>query len=269
MAVEFHKMHGCGNDFVLLDLRSQSFDVDAAIARRLADRHSGVGCDQLLVLRPPGCSGLLTNFEVWNADGSRAEQCGNGVRCIARYLYLRGEASDSFHMGGPAATVSGWLEGDGQVRVDMGRPEFNPERIPIRLQPQDGWYRLETAWGEVRLGAVSLGNPHATIVVDDLASPELEELGHAAFPNGCNAGFARIIDRGTVRLRVFERGSGETHSCGSGACAAAAILRRGGLIEAEVEILQEGGKLKIEWPGDDERIMMTGPAVHVFQGTLE
>jgi diaminopimelate epimerase len=274
MAIVFHKMHGSGNDFVLLDLRAQAFEITPATARRLAERHTGIGCDQLLVLRPPGGHGLLADFEVWNADGSRAKHCGNGVRCIGLFLAMQGETQDEFRLGGPVASITGWVRQDGQVRVDMGQPEFRPERIPIGIEPHDGGYLLETEKGTVNVGAVSLGNPHAVVVVEDDPHAALNELGpwvsgHPVFPDGCNAGFAQVIDRNTVKLHVFERGSGQTRSCGTGACAAAVVLRRAGLIDAQVEILQEGGKLIIEWPGDHARIMMTGPAVHVFQGTLE
>jgi diaminopimelate epimerase len=273
MAVVFHKMHGCGNDFVLLDLRAQVFEISPATARRLAERHTGIGCDQLLVLRPSVGHGNLADFEVWNADGSRAEQCGNGVRCIGLYLAMQNEVTGHFRVGGPVAPVSGWVEQDNQVRVDMGQPEFRPEQISIGIEPHGGWYLLETEKGTVSVGAVSLGNPHAVVVAQD-PQAALSELGpwvssHPAFPGGCNAGFAQVMDRNTVMLHVFERGSGPTRSCGTGACAAAVVLRRAGLIDAQVEILQEGGKLRIEWPGDHARIMMTGPAVHVFQGTLE
>lgn len=274
MAVLFHKMHGTGNDFVLLDLRHQAFTLDAGIARQLADRHTGIGCDQLLVLRQPTSDGLAASFEVWNADGSRAEQCGNGVRCIGLYLAMQGEAAGSIQLGGPAAIISLALQDDGQVRVDMGCPEFDPASIPVGLAPQNGWYRLETGRGTVEVGAVSMGNPHATVLLEDNSPEQVRAWGplvstHPAFPRGCNAGFARVIDRSTVDVRIYERGSGETLSCGSGACATAAILQRAGLVDRRVEIRQEGGKLMIEWAGADTPIMMTGPAKYVFQGNLE
>lgn len=272
MALVFHKMHGTGNDFVLLDLRHQRFDLDPPGARALADRHTGIGCDQVLVLRAAPEPGVLAAFEVWNADGSQAEHCGNGVRCIGHYLSRCGEG-ETFRLRGPASSVDLSIETDGQVRAVMGRPEFDPALIPVTLEPRDGWYLLDTPLGRIRVGAVSLGNPHACIATDDLSPGQVRALGsmvaeHPAFPRGCNAGFARIIDRHHVELRVFERGAGPTLACGSGACAAVAVFRKAGLLGREVEILQEGGTLRVEWPRSDEPIVMTGPAVHVFEGTL-
>ena len=274
MAVVFHKMHGTGNDFVLLDLRHQAFDVDSHGVRRLADRHTGIGCDQVLVLRTPADDTALADFEVWNADGSTAEQCGNGVRCIGLYLDRRGEVrKNSFRLGGPAGMIGLTILGRGMVRVDMGQPDFGLDGIALNPPAKDGWHELETDLGCVRAGLVSMGNPHAVIPVDDVEDDRLLELGplisaYAAFPEGCNAGFARVRDRKTVQLRVFERGSGMTLSCGSGACAAAAVLIRAGLTEPVVEIVQEGGTLNVEWQGHRARLMMTGPASHVFQGTM-
>jgi diaminopimelate epimerase len=275
MPVVFHKMHGAGNDFVVLDLREQTLELDPGVARAMADRGTGIGCDQLLVVRPPRSPKALADFEVWNADGSRAEQCGNGVRCIGLYLARRGETPrGSFIVNGPLEPIEIAMGRDGEVRVDMGIPDFDPARIPLDLEPTGHWYRLETDLGPVRAGAVSMGNPHALVLVDDVHTDRVARLGpllssHPAFPRGCNAGFARIIDPDTVQLRVFERGAGETRACGSGACAAAAILRRERLVNCAVEVLQEGGTLKIEWTGDHDRLVMTGPAVYIFEGTLE
>lgn len=274
MALTFHKMHGLGNDFVLLDLRSQDFAPDAAWVRGVADRHTGVGCDQLLVLDAPPGPGAVAAFSVWNADGSRAEQCGNGVRCIGRYLERRGEAPDGpFRLAGPAGEVRIELLDGGLVRVDMGVPVFDPERIPAPAPGPDGWLRLEWRGTPVIAGAVSMGNPHAVVPVPDVATPEVEGIGSwlstaGPFPQGCNAGFAEVVDRGQLRLRVFERGAGETRACGSGACAAVAVLRRAERVGGAVKVVQDGGTLTIEWPGGDARLMMTGPAVHVFEGTL-
>ena len=190
MPVTFHKMHGLGNDFVLLDLRQQDFNLDADTARRLAERHTGIGCDQVLVLRRPAAGGQLASFEIWNADGSRAEQCGNGVRCMGLYLQMCGEApAGPFALGGPAGEVQvECLPGD-MVQVDMGRPEFEPAAIPLELEPADGWYTLDTAQGQLRIAAASMGNPHALQVVDDLESADVAGIGsavskHPAFPQG-------------------------------------------------------------------------------------
>lgn len=274
MAVTFQKMHGAGNDFVLLDLRQQAFTVDAGAAQRIAERHTGVGCDQLLVLRRPADPACVADFEVWNADGSQAEQCGNGVRCIGLYLERNGETpAGPFRIGGPRAQISLRCLGEGQVRVDMGQPEFEPSRIPVSGEAVDGWYPLEIDGESLRVGAVSMGNPHALVRVGDIDAAPVARLGplisrHPRFPKGCNAGFAQILDRGSIRLRVFERGAGETLACGSGACAAMAILHRAGLVGDKVQVFQEGGTLTIEWAGGHAALAMTGPASHVFEGVL-
>jgi diaminopimelate epimerase len=274
VALTFQKMHGAGNDFVLLDLRGQTFAIDADGARHLANRHTGIGCDQVLVLRPPADPACLADFEVWNADGSRAEQCGNGVRCIARYLAARGEApAGPFWLGGPRARISLSCLPDGQVRVDMGRPDFEPKHIPLTAEAADGWYELKLDGETLRVGAASMGNPHALLQVADIRAAPVARLGplisrHPSFPEGCNAGFAEIVDRDRLLLRVFERGAGETLACGSGACAAMAILRRAGLVDAKVQVFQEGGTLTIEWAGGHAPLAMTGPAVSVFEGVL-
>jgi diaminopimelate epimerase len=274
MPVTFHKMHGLGNDFVLLDLRAQDFHVDARTATRLAERHTGVGCDQVLVLNHPASNGQLASFEVWNADGSRAEQCGNGVRCMGLYLRQRGEApAGPFKLGGPAGEVTVECLDDGMVQVDMGRPALEPAAIPLDLEPIDGWYALDTARGRLRIGAASMGNPHALLVVDDVEATDVAGLGamistHPAFPRGCNAGFAQLLGRERIRLRVFERGSGETRACGSGACAAVAILRQAGMVENAVQVTQSGGNLVISWPGGKKKVIMKGAATHVFKGKL-
>lgn len=274
MAVTFHKMHGLGNDFVLLDLRRQSFQIDANIAQQLAARHTGIGCDQVLVLRKPENERQAATFEIWNADGSRAQQCGNGVRCIGLYLQMSSKTpTRQLYLGSPAGEVKiECLEG-GQMRVAMGKPEFNAADIPVNLKAENGWYTLETGSKSYRLGAVSMGNPHALMLVDNLENTDVTQLGltisrHSVFPEGCNAGFAQVIDRGNIRLRVYERGAAETLACGSGACAAMAILRRAGLVEKTVNVTQAGGFLIIGWTGGDDPVIMTGLATHVFEGIL-
>ncbi len=273
--MRFHKMHGAGNDFVLLDLRDQAFRVDRHSAVALADRRTGIGCDQLLVLRTPANPGCIVEFEVWNADGSRAEQCGNGVRCIGLYLDMQGEAPTGvFDIRGPVATIQvECLPGD-HVRVNMGKPEFDPAAIPVTAARVDGHYELEAEGRSYRVGAVSMGNPHAMLLVDDVSAVAVEETGraisgHPAFPNGCNVGFAQVMDAETLVLRVFERGAGETRACGSGACAAVAILRKNDTVGHKVLVNQAGGDLIIEWPGKNATLTMTGPACHVFEGILK
>jgi diaminopimelate epimerase len=274
MAVSFHKMHGLGNDFILLDLRQQEFIINQNVAKQLANRHTGIGCDQILILRKPVDDRQLASFEIWNADGSRAEQCGNGVRCLGLHLFQRSEApAGQFILGGPAGIVKIECLDDGQVRVDMGQPAFEANKVPILLESIDGWYPLEIDQKHYRLGAASMGNPHALMVVDDIDTTDVTGLGaaisqHSAFPQGCNAGFAEIVNRGLIRLRVFERGAAETAACGSGACAAMSILRKADMVEQTVNVTQAGGNLIITWTGGEKPVIMTGPATHVFKGTL-
>ena len=274
MAVTFHKMHGLGNDIIVLDLRHQDFTINEKVAIQLANRHTGIGCDQIMVLRPPLNDSQLASFEIWNADGRRAEQCGNGVRCLGRYLNDRQETPvGGFSLGGPAGIVKIECLDNGLVQVDMGKPEFAAQRVPVLLQAVDGWYPLEIDQQHYSLGAVSMGNPHALMVVDDIDTTDVARLGvavstHPAFPQGCNAGFAQIVDRDNIRLRVYERGAAETLACGSGACAAMSILHRAGLVNQTLNVTQAGGTLILIWKGGEDPLIMTGSATHVFKGTL-
>ncbi len=272
----FHKMHGLGNDFVVLDLRQQDVPLDDKLARNLSNRHTGVGCDQIMVLRQPSDKRHLAAFEIWNADGTRAEQCGNGVRCLGRYLQMNGDTpAGPFELEGPAGVIKMECLANGMVRVDMGAPVFASQRVPILLKPVNGWYQLEIDRQHYTLGAVSMGNPHALMVVEDIETADVAGLGpvigrHPVFPQGCNAGFAEIVDRGHIRLRVFERGgAGETSACGSGSCAAMSILRRADLVDETVNVTQRGGGLIITWTGGIDSVIMTGPATHVYKGKFE
>ena len=252
-------MHGAGNDFVLIDARGREYEVGPANAARIADRRLGIGCDQILVLRDTDRPGCLLRYEIWNSDGSSAGQCGNGARC--------------FEVESPTGVVSMRRCDDGEYELGMGVPEFSPDRIPVTLEPADGMFSLESERGSLAFGAASMGNPHALVVVSDISDPGIAETGawlstHAAFPEGVNAGFAEVVDTGTIRLRVVERGAGETLACGSGACAAVAILRRRGLLGNRVEVFLPGGRLVIKWPGNNETLYMKGPAKHVFRGTM-
>lgn len=273
--LSFHKMHGAGNDFVLLDLRQQNLAIDAARASRLADRRLGIGCDQLLILRPPQHSGSKLRYEIRNADGSPAGQCGNGARCIALYLAMNGEAdAETLILESPSGVVRIDRCADGEFEVDMGEPSFEPALVPVSLLPQHGSYQLDSPWGPLSFGAASMGNPHALVEIDDIEQAALGTVGaflsrHEVFTEGCNAGFVQVIDRGNIRLRVFERGAGETAACGSGACAAVAILRRGGRVNDVVNVFLPGGHLVIKWPGTGARLSMKGPASHVFSGTVD
>ncbi len=274
MTVTFHKMHGLGNDFILLDLRQQAFQIDSMVAKQLANRRTGIGCDQILVLRKPSRELHLATFEIWNSDGSSAEQCGNGVRCLGLYLHRESETPDGqFLLSGPAGVVKIECLSGNQVRVDMGQPVFEAHRIPIMLQATDNWYPLPLDGQLCHVGAVSMGNPHALMVVDDINATDVAGLGaaisrHSAFPQGCNAGFAEIVDRRNIRLKVYERGAAETRACGSGACAAVSILRRAGLLEQTVNVTQTGGSLIIKWTGGQRPVIMTGLATYVFKGKL-
>lgn len=274
MPVKFHKMHGLGNDFILLDLRQQDFLIDEAIARQLANRHTGIGCDQILILRQPQNKQYLAEFEIWNSDGSRCEQCGNGVRCLGHYLDIRGETpAGQFTLSGPAGTVKIECLDNDMIRVEMGAPVFDQKRVPVLLEPVNGWYPLEIDGENYNLGAVSMGNPHALMVVDSVKTTDIAGLGAAinrnpAFPQGCNVGFAEVLDRRNILLRVFERGAAETNACGSGACAAMAILRRADMVDQTVNVTQSGGDLTITWTGGKDSVIMAGPATYVFEGNI-
>ena len=268
-------MHGAGNDFVLLDLRAGG-DVPAPDhIRALAHRHTGIGFDQLLSLHADARNGALARFEVHNSDGSSAGQCGNGVRCIGLYLATQGDApAGAFTLDGPSGPVELEVLAGGLVRVNMGAPRFEPGQVPTTLEPgQDGEYRLELDGSEVRFHAVSMGNPHVVIHVQDAGSAPVHTLApalqaHAGFPDGCNVGFAEVIGRGEIRLRVYERGAGETLACGSGACAAVAALGRAGALDGRVDVHLPGGRLMIEWKGEETPAWMTGPATYVFTGEV-
>ncbi len=273
----FHKMHGAGNDFVLLDLRgpegTPGKDIDAATARFLSDRRLGVGCDQILLVISPTRPDSLAGYAVRNADGQPAGQCGNGARCIAHYLAMSGETgNEPFTLDSPAGPVRVVQCDDGEFEIGMGEPAFGPGEVPVRLPLQDGGYAIDSPWGELRFRGASMGNPHALLVVDDAAAAPVETVGpwlgrHEVFPEGCNVGFAQIRSRSDIVLRVFERGAGETPACGSGACAAVAMLRREGLVDDRVDVFLPGGHLVIQWPASGT-VRMKGPAVHVFRGTL-
>jgi diaminopimelate epimerase len=267
-------MHGAGNDFVLIDARAPGRAFDPGQAAVIADRHRGVGCDQILVLRPPALEDCLLRYEIWNADGSPAGQCGNGARCVGLFLALAGETGEEpFRLESPSGPVTLQRCADGEYRVGMGVPEFSPEKVPHRLAESDNNFRIESPWGALEVGAVSMGNPHALLRVDDIEHPDIPEMGawistHQDFPEGCNAGFAQVLAPDRIRLRVVERGAGETLACGSGACAAVAILQTDGAVSERVRVDLPGGRLVIEWPGTGRPMTMKGPAEHVFRGTM-
>lgn len=275
-ALRFSKMHGAGNDFVVLDLRDGTPPPDAALAARLGDRHMGVGCDQILTIEPPRSAGAVAAYRIWNGDGSASGQCGNGARCVAAWLVRDGAARGTrFVIDSPFAAHEVEALGAGHYAIDMGVPVLYPARIPLAgfATPQVE-YRLDVAGEPVMFGALSMGNPHAVIEVDDVAAAPVAALGAAlqhssAFPQSVNVGFAQVLAPGRIALRVYERGVGETLACGSGACAAVVALVRRGRVGRDVAVQLPGGELRIAWPADDAPVRMAGPAAFVFEGTLD
>jgi len=268
-------MHGAGNDFVLLDLRDGRESPSPEQCRILANRHLGVGCDQILTIEPPRTQQSLAAYGVFNADGSPSGQCGNGARCVAAWLVRTGIAAGRFVIDSPTGTHVVDDMGDGWFQVSMGRPIFTPERIPLVgfpvVQPS---YPLALPNGRILdTGALSMGNPHAVIEVPAITSAPVETWGQALqqspyFPESVNVGFSEILNPHHIRLRVYERGVGETLACGSGACAAVVALIRQGRIEREVDVQMPGGTVQIAWPTDSSEVIMRGPAVFVFEGEL-
>jgi len=270
--MQFTKMHGAGNDFVVLDLRGARPVPDPATCRALADRNTGVGCDQILTIED-AAPGAVARYGIYNADGSASQQCGNGARCVAAWLVRDGAAgAGEFDLDSPAGRHRVTPLANGAFRIEMGRPEFVAARIPLRAEPgADGAYEVALADGTCRFGAVSMGNPHAVIEVADVARADLATAPtlqtHPVFPESVNVGFVQVVDPTHVRLRVYERGVGETLACGSGACAAAAVLMRRGRIARSVDVALPGGTLHIDWPDDTAPLSMAGPAAFVFEGT--
>ncbi len=273
MALAFSKMHGLGNDFVVVDARTQPFDADPARIRAMADRQRGIGFDQLLTIEPTRDPSCAYAYGIWNTDGSSARQCGNGVRCVAAWLRRAAAlGADHVRLQSPAGAVIVRLLDDGRIAVDMGEPVFAPARIPFAAEAEADAYTLQVGARTLTIGTVSLGNPHAVVEVDDPDDPALVTLGpllseHPRFAQGCNAGFVAVSARDRVRLRVHERGAGWTLACGTGACAAVAVLRRRGRIDTEVAVELPGGTLAIAWPGAGATLWMTGPAAFAYEGT--
>jgi diaminopimelate epimerase len=272
-SLRFSKMHGAGNDFVVLDLRDGAPPPDAALCRALGDRHTGVGCDQILTIEAPRSAGAVAAYGIWNADGSAARQCGNGARCVAAWLVRDGSAPASgFQVDSPTGLHAVDALEDGRYRIAMGVPGFAPSAIPLLgFDAAQDRYTLVVDGVALDVGAASMGNPHALLVVEQVDAAPVAALGaalqrHPAFPDSVNVGFAQIEGRDRIRLRVYERGVGETLACGSGACAAAAILMRRGVVDRRVVVVLPGGELTIEWPRDDAPVTMAGPAAFVFEG---
>ena len=271
--LEFTKMHGAGNDFVVLDGLAGEIPPLERLAARIADRHRGVGCDQILVIRPSDVADF--RMDIYDADGSRVEMCGNGIRAVLKYLRDRGHTTaEEISVETLGGVVRPRWMGDDSVRVDMGRPVLAPEKIPTRLGAGEGPVldaALEVAGQTLPVSCVSMGNPHAVLYVDDPEAAPVTTLGpeietHPAFPNRTNVEFVAVESRGRIRQRTWERGTGETLACGSGACAVAVASILRGVADREVEIALRGGTLRIEWPADDAHVFMTGPAAEVFTG---
>ena len=273
----FTKMHGCGNDFIVLDGISHELPPLEPLAARLADRNFGIGADQLLVVRPAGTAAADFRMEIFNADGSQVEMCANGIRCCYKFLRDRGH-TDADEIG--VETLSGVVRprwaGQDRVSVDMGRPILEPAKIPTRLGSGEGPVLdapLTVAGEILMVSSVSMGNPHAVINVDDPERAELARLGplveqHPAFPNRVNVAFVTAVSRSRIRQRTWERGTGETLACGSGACAVAVVSILRGVVDRSVTIELRGGELAIEWPSDDAHVRMTGPATEVYTGNF-
>jgi diaminopimelate epimerase len=274
MRIEFTKMHGLGNDFIVFDAPAGT-PPTAEQFRRLAARNTGIGFDQALMLEPPRRAGTSVYYRIFNADGKEVEQCGNGARCIAALLHRRGRAGvGDISMDSPGGLIRARIQGDELVSVDMGIPSFAPASLPFDASSEAHVYPLEVAGSEVEIGAVSVGNPHAVLTVASVDSAPIDRLGpaienHRRFPKRVNVGFMQIVDRGRIRLRVYERGTGETLACGTGACAAVAVGRRHGRLDPEVHVQVRGGELRVNWGGPGEHIWLTGPAEVSFEGRVE
>ncbi len=275
MMFSFIKMQGLGNDFVVFDAINQKINLTTQQIQFIADRHFGIGCDQVLLVEPPRSLDTDFYYRIFNADGSEVEQCGNGARCFANFVNITGLSDkEILHVG----TLSGSLhlrhEDNGHVKVNMGMPQLEPALIPFEAESQLKHYSIEVDDQRFKIAAISIGNPHAVIQVKSVADAPVERIGsslekHPRFPRRVNVGFMAVKDRGHIDLRVFERGAGETLACGSGACAAVVAGRMNGLLNEQVEVNLPGGTLMVSWAGDDAPVWMSGPAVQVFEGKIK
>jgi diaminopimelate epimerase len=282
MRIEFLKMQGLGNDFLVFDAPAAAdTHLDSSRLRALADRHTGIGFDQALMLEPPRDAGSRVFYRIFNSDGTEVEQCGNGARCIAALLHARApELGRDLVMGSVGGVVHARIRDDGLVSVDMGVPNFDPRALPMNAADGAGaaapalMYSLKVDGADVEIGAVSMGNPHAVLRVSDVKTAPVARFGpsiehHPRFPKRTNVGFMQIVDRGHLRLRVFERGAGETLACGTGACAAVAVGRQQGLLDEEVRVDLPGGTAVVSWAAAGEHVWLTGPATTVFTGSID
>jgi len=275
MQLKFSKMHGLGNDFVVLDGITQTLDLSVEQLRLLADRHFGIGCDQILLIEKPTRSDADFRYRIFNSDGGEVEQCGNGARCFVRYVVDHGLTNKTeIRVETACDIIVPRLEADGTVTVNMGVPRFEPQHIPFLTDHRAPVYLVSLADKIIEISVLSMGNPHAVQVVEDVEiapvasdGPQIEH--HPSFPKRVNAGFMQILDRSHIKLRVYERGAGETLACGTGACAAVVAGIQRGLLDATVRVTTHGGDLLIRWSGEGQPVLMTGPAVEVFEGLVQ
>ncbi len=274
MELRFTKMHGLGNDFVVIDAITQSVQLNTHQLRHLADRRLGVGCDQILLVEASDRPDSAFRYRIFNADGGEVEQCGNGARCFARFVREKGLTdAERITVHTRAGLMELIVQADGLVTVDMGAPILEPADIPFEALVRAPRYALSVEGETLEIGAISMGNPHAVLEVPHIDSAHVAQLGpliesHPRFPNRVNAGFVEIVDRSHIRLRVYERGAGETLACGSGACAAVVAGRLWNELDESVEVELRGGDLVVSWAGENEPVLMTGPATFVFEGTI-
>ncbi|NVJ65214.1 MAG: diaminopimelate epimerase [Gammaproteobacteria bacterium] len=279
MLLHFSKMHGIGNDFMVIDGINQPVYLNKTQISRLSHRNFGIGFDQLLIIEPPQHPDTDFHFKIFNADGTESGHCGNGARCVAKYVRQRGLSwKKEIRLSTSTSTIEAKLEDNGLVTINMGTPRFEPEQIPLRYAQKLVTYSLEAEGIRYQVGALSMGNPHCVIKVDDVEAAKVRKIGaamsqHSYFPEQANVGFMQIIDRENIKLRVFERGVGETLACGTGACAALVVSRLQNLTEKRVKVALPGGSLWIEWGGasvnDKDVVSMTGPAKWVYEGQIE
>jgi diaminopimelate epimerase len=268
-------MEGTGNDFVVVDATRKTFDLCASTIRQLADRHTGIGFDQLLVIEPARTQGTDFYYRIFNSDGGEVSQCGNGARCFVRYIHDKSLSNkQSIRVETASGIIEPRLEANGEIKVDMGKPSFEAADIPMLVPRSEPSYRITVGVTQVEIGAVSMGNPHAVQLVPDIEAAPVTSQGpmiehHALFPERANAGYMETTDRHNIRLRVWERGAGETLACGTGACAAVVTGIKWGLLDSPVNVQTRGGELSIAWAGEGKSVLMTGPARAVFEGEID
>jgi diaminopimelate epimerase len=275
MTLNFTKMHGLGNDFVVIDAINQPVSLTPQRVQQLADRHFGIGCDQLLLVEAATTAEADFRYRIYNADGGEVEQCGNGARCFMRFVHDQGLTDKSRlqveTLGGPLQLIQ---QADGRITVNMGVPRLEPADIPFVAPGRENTYVLDVLDRHIEIAALSMGNPHAVLQVDDIESAAVASMGpaienHPRFPARANVGFMQVVDNGCIRLRVFERGAGETLACGSGACAAVVAGRLWERLSESVKVVLNGGELVVSWTGEGQPVLMTGPATTVYQGRIE